>query len=111
MILALALVSNVAWEWNPPARYDHPYPGTMIVRLVHPRDVPAACRALFARAGRDDLKRQVTPTNRGCAYWSGDVNTCWIVAVDRPTPDGRTTEAVIRHERGHCNGWHHSHPE
>lgn len=91
--------------WNPPKRYDRAFDGTEgIVRLPQ-KQVPDACRQLFKDAGLDI---ETTPNQRGCAVYKGKNGT--IIAVDRPFR-GSTPEAVIRHERGHLNGWKQSHPD
>lgn len=111
MLLAFALAASINSDWIPPARYDHPYPGKIIVRMVHPRDVPAACRALFGSAGLEELKRAVRPDQMGCAVrWSNPM-VCKVVIIDRPSKTGRTPEELIRHEIGHCNGWPADHPD
>jgi hypothetical protein len=103
LVIGLGGASDDTWkaqaEWNPPARYDVPFPGAMHVYRMHPREVPAACGNLFARYG---LNIQTGPMQRGCAAYEG--NKCEIVTIDRPAY-GTTPEAVLRHERGHCNGW------
>jgi hypothetical protein len=105
MIFAVLLSVSLRAEWNPPPQYDHEFPGKTEVTLLHPRDVPSACRKMFRDGGH---KIAVTQQQRGCAIRYGKV--CKIIAIDRPRY-GTTPEAVIRHERGHCNGWHHSHPD
>jgi hypothetical protein len=103
IVLAVLLATTLRAEWNPPARYDHPFNGRTEVRYMAPRDVPAACRKMLK--GHNIA---VTQQQRGCAIRYGKV--CKIIAIDRPYY-GTTPAAVVRHERGHCNGWHHSHPE
>jgi hypothetical protein len=101
MTLAVAIRA----EWNPPARYDHEFDGKTEVQLLHPFKVPAACRKMFKDGGH---KLNVSRTQKGCAIRYGKV--CKIIAIDRPYY-GTTPAAVVRHERGHCNGWHSSHPD
>jgi hypothetical protein len=90
--------------WDPPARYDKPFPGRTVVRQLPPRQVANACRELFGARGLDIA---VGLAQRGCAVHLGD--QCQIISIDRPAY-GTTPEAVIRHERGHCNGWPADHP-
>jgi hypothetical protein len=48
----------------------------------------------------------------GCAKIGYGGALCWIFLA--PDEDigahGLTTELVLRHEIGHCNGWRHDHP-
>jgi hypothetical protein len=90
--------------WNPPKRYDKPFDGKETLRLMPQKEVVEACRKLFKKAGLDI---KVTPKQLGCAVYKGKNGT--IIAIDKPV-GGVTPEAVIRHERGHLNGWdqHHS---
>jgi hypothetical protein len=103
-------MTTIAMPGTPPARYDHPYPGKMILRRIHPIDVPAACRALFERAELPEHKKRVVPTQRGCAVRFYATKVCEVITIDR-TAYNTLPEAVIRHERGHCNGWRWNHPE
>lgn len=94
-----------AWrEWNPPAEYDKPFGGTMYVYRHAPEHVPGECRKLFELAGLDIF---VWPTQTGCAAFRGE--TCIVIIRDRTVQD-ITPEAILRHERGHCNGWPADHP-
>lgn len=112
MLLALALAASLESDWTPPpARYDHEYDGKIIVQMMHPRKVPAACRALFESAGLDELRKSVGPRQRGCAVVWRKAKICKVIIIDRPSETGRTPEQVVRHERAHCNGWHSSHPD
>lgn len=91
--------------WNPPKRYDHPFDGKeTIIRMPQP-EVVKACRKLFADAGIDV---EVTERQKGCAVFKGKRGT--IIVIDRPY-GGATPETVIRHERGHLNGWPADHPD
>jgi hypothetical protein len=91
--------------WNPPKRYDKPFKGNETIRLLPQPEVVEACRKLFADAGLDI---EVTLKQLGCAVYKGKNGT--IIAIDRPV-GGVTPEAVIRHERGHLNGWDQDHSD
>lgn len=91
--------------WNPPKQYDHAFDGKETIRLLPQPEVVEACRRLFADAGFDI---PVKPTQKGCAVFKGRNGI--IIAIDKPYR-GSTTEAVIRHERGHLNGWGEDHPD
>lgn len=111
MLLALALAASLKSDWTPPARYNHPYEGKIFVRMVHPRDVPAACRALYRRSGLAHRVNTIRPDQLGCSVVWHDPDECSVVIIDRPSPTGRTPEELIRHELGHCNGWPSDHPD
>lgn len=91
--------------WDPPKRYDHPFKGTETIHRLPQPDVVEACRKLFRDAGMDV---KVTKNQKGCAVFKGSDGT--IIVIDKPFM-GVTPEAAIRHERGHLNGWHQSHPD
>lgn len=90
--------------WNPPARYDHPFTGKVVLRRYAQRYLKSACDDLFAR---HHIKVETTYGMRGCSAAKG--NRCEILTVDR-TFEGATPNAVLRHEMGHCNGWPADHP-
>lgn len=91
--------------WNPPARYDRPFSGFVDIRRMPQSQVMDACRKLFADAGLDI---PVTPQQKGCAVYKGRNGV--IIAIDGLYM-GVSPEAVIRHERGHLNGWPADHSE
>jgi hypothetical protein len=87
----------------PPPEFDHEYGGDIVVKRTDEAGIKVQCRA---------------PTNTGCAFrkrecWStkcdGD-ETClvWIVYDDILNYQRMSYDVVFRHERAHCNGWHHS---
>lgn len=86
-------------EWNPPARFDHPYKGTLIIHRMPQSAVVEACANLM---GIRSLQRH------GCSAFPKN-NRCEIWIVDKAYM-GATPEAVLRHEIGHCNGWPSDHP-
>jgi hypothetical protein len=77
---------------EPPVRYNHPYSGPVIERVLPLR---AARWARAAKGVHADA----------CSWLSG--RTCYLVIPrGRPVKDLR---AYIRHERAHCNGWPEDH--
>lgn len=91
--------------WTPPKRYDHPFDGVETIRRLPKSQVPGACARLFKEAGLDI---SVGPRQMGCAVYRGNKGT--IIVIDKPV-GGITPDAVIRHERGHLNGWPADHPD
>lgn len=88
--------------WNPPVRYDHPFPGTLIEERLPRADVLNVCPKLLDQFR---IKGEVT---RGCSVLIRP-DVCLIVYIDRPY-HGTLPEAVRRHEIGHCDGWGADHP-
>jgi hypothetical protein len=81
----------------PPAEFDMPYPGQTDLTIVDSSNVVNECstdtfRAPFGTAG--------------CAWVES--GTCHIV-VALHSPRANVGD-LIRHERGHCNGWPADHP-
>ena len=95
--------TNVA-EWNPPARYDHPFKGKLTEIQLPQREVVAACRELSRK-----YRVRIGSVSRGCAALTS-FRRCTIIYTDKPR--GLSTPmAVRRHEIGHCNGWPADHPD
>lgn len=102
-ILSICAILAGCTTWNPPAEFDGPFAGEMVVQRMPQANVQASCDAMFAWAGYDI---ETTPQQLGCAAEVSGV--CYIITIDRMT-DGVTPQAVLRHERGHCNGWPEDH--
>ncbi len=84
--------------WNPPARFDHPYSGRLIVHRLPQAQIVDVCTKVLG----------IRSFNRhGCSSYKG--NRCEVWIVDK-TYMQATPEAVLRHETGHCNGWPADHP-
>jgi hypothetical protein len=84
----------------PPVEYDHPYTGKLTIETVLQReDLREFCGAAFL------------PWTLACARRDVTNNSCHIViASDNLIREQRwSTELIMRHEIGHCNGWdgHH----
>ena len=102
-----ALAGKEDAEWNPPARYDHPYSGELTVRYLTPEQVFPECARMLAEVNGSD--RGTYPGMRGCSVRTEKGTKCSVVVVDR-TWKKATPEAILRHEIGHCNGWPFEHP-
>jgi len=77
----------------PPLEYDHPYEGRLTVTR-----------------GDKALMGQLCPkTALGCARRYSDSCSIVIATDEIIKAVGWTTEIVLRHEIGHCNGWPPSH--
>ncbi|MRX31924.1 hypothetical protein [Aminobacter sp. MDW-2] len=104
----IAMAGKNDAEWNPPARYDHPYTGNLKVRYLPPKDVYRLCAKMLKDANGSE--KGTYPGMRGCSVLKKGGKRCNVVVVDR-TWKKATPEAVLRHEIGHCNGWPFEHPD
>lgn len=107
LLAAPAMAGKDDPEWNPPARYDHPYEGKLTVIRLPQADVVKACDELFKA---NNPKRRTSMQQRGCSAWVKREAICTVITIDAPYL-GATPEAVLRHELGHCNGWPADHPD
>ena len=84
----------VAW---PPEEFNRDYTGRLELSRGDDKYVLLHC------AGKSEL---------GCAYRMTD-ETCfvWIANSDVLKRHGLSFNAVYRHERAHCLGWHHESPK
>jgi hypothetical protein len=86
--------AHYAARLEPPARYDHPYAGPVVERVVPEAEVRSLCMTMGA-----------DPIGTACSWQSK--GTCYIVLPS----DGRApVSAFRRHEIAHCNGWPADHP-
>lgn len=92
-------------EWNPPARFDHPFSGKVAVIRLPQRQLQDVCRQLFSQYGYGDT---TSGEQRGCSIPGKEV--CIVVTIDK-TYKKATPAAVLRHEEGHCNGWPSDHSD
>jgi len=76
----------------PPPGFDHEYNGEIVVKRTDEAGIKAVC--------------PFTPT--GCAFKREESCTVWIVYDDILNYQRMSYDVVFRHERAHCNGWHHS---
>ena len=79
---------------EPPMRYNHPYSGPVIERVL---PVAEARRACASRGVHADA----------CSWEFRHI--CYLV-IPRGGPV-KDLKAYVRHERAHCNGWAEDHPE
>lgn len=77
---------------DPPAIYDHPYPGEVRFHLGQGGEMTAIDGPCFPWLG-----------SHACAKVIGGVCHIWVLK-DKLTP------ALLRHELAHCNGWPADHP-
>lgn len=82
----------------PPEKYDHPYNGRHTTHVVNPSEVKKIC---VNQLGWTHNPKWV----EGCAWVSSDGH-CWNIVSGRPR-HAESVEALMRHERAHCNGWKH----
>lgn len=80
----------------PPARYDHPYPGVVNVTYLPPDK-------LMQVGGQVEHPGAIL---LGCTTAVGPKSVYHVyISTQAPNP-----QEVLRHERGHCNGWPGDHP-
>jgi hypothetical protein len=77
---------------EPPARFNHPYAGHVIERVLPLAEARQACAHMGVQAD-------------ACSWLAH--NTCYLV-IPRNGPV-KSLSAYIRHERAHCNGWGEDH--
>lgn len=77
----------------PPAEYDHPYAGRLIVQTLSIWEMPAACGLRHVEA---------------CSFRMNGV--CRVIYPKLADVGADTMVALIRHETAHCNGWAGDHP-
>ncbi len=85
--------------WNPPARFDHAYSGR-ITFVYGKSNYPLRCWNAYACTYSN------YPAPGQCLMympWRDEV----IVGIKFDLPSWNT---LLRHERGHCNGWPGNHP-
>jgi hypothetical protein len=83
----------------PPERYDFPYPGQVVERILPLEETRKLCEQIGV--GRYDACAGFITLNDGS-------RACFVV-VPENGPD-ENTDHYIRHEIGHCNGWPAWHP-
>jgi hypothetical protein len=86
--------------WNPPARFDHPYSGKLIIHRLPQPQIVDVCEKLLGKRSMIQHGCSTKPQNGRCEIWIVDKTYM------RATP-----RAVLRHEVGHCNGWPSDHPD
>src|SRR5262249_35699836 len=82
-------------ELEPPARYDHPYDGSVDERVESAVEVTTLCMSMGA-----------SPFAAACSLVDED-GTCHIILPN----DGQAPVSIYyHHEIAHCNGWPPDHP-
>lgn len=90
-VSAANTVTNLA-ELEPPARYNYPYDGPVVERVIPLAEVTAACGSIGFY---------------GVACGWVEDGTCYRILPN----DGQAPVPVYRrHETAHCNGWAANHP-
>lgn len=93
--------SRVGERTLPPPEYDHHYEGHLILKLVDSHlELLTLC------------EKQRQPNTLACARRAVDGERCWVFMLsdEQIRKRGYTTEILLRHEIGHCNGWPGDHP-
>src|SRR5262249_55344371 len=88
-----------ALNYLPPEEFDYEYKGELTIK----------------RGTQDELRKACPNTFRpnasaiGCTSrsFAGAACVIWIVNDQTLQAIGWDIEIVLRHERAHCNGWHH----
>jgi hypothetical protein len=105
-LIILLLTTTVAWAnnplpRNPPARWDHPYRGILIV-------VPGSAARIAKECGSPYLWACTFGNIKGrCKVFISKVG---VVAEGEGAVDREGYANLLRHEIGHCNGWPGGHP-
>ena len=105
------------WEWNwpPPAEYDFPYAGVLMIQQLPIDQIQKICLSNnlactmvisvfpYAHGGKGGMQVNVPDGNHvGCII---------IMAPDSYFREHQQNpKAVLRHEIAHCNGWPADHP-
>jgi hypothetical protein len=76
---------------EPPAQYDHPYPGQVVEQRLSRLQIIVTCHG----------------PAESCSWL--DKGVCHIVLPQEET-DTRLIAYIREHEMGHCNGWPSHHP-
>jgi hypothetical protein len=79
-------------EVIPPDEFDHEYAGTMVITRVDAEGIKTNCPS-----GK---------TKIGCALGYG--TSCYVFIATDDILGLLPYELIYRHERAHCNGWHHT---
>jgi hypothetical protein len=78
----------------PPKEFDHDYTGEMTIKRADAAGMREACHGI-----------SIT----GCSYrWNDERCVVYIANDDELNKHYLSYDAVFRHERAHCLGWHHA---
>ena len=108
------------WDWNPPLtpkyylfpqafqermlppkEFDHKYDGELTIKYLVPEDIRRQCAAAMKPGNGPPL---------ACTQaFQGTPKTCtiWMMTEAELNKRGWSYDIVLRHELGHCAGWHH----
>jgi hypothetical protein len=86
--------ARISAELEPPAKYDHPYDGQVVERVMPEDDVRSACMSM----GLDFF-------TAACSWRIN--STCYVFL---PNDGQAPVDIYRRHEIAHCNGWPADHP-
>ncbi len=87
----------------PPSQYDHPA-DNMRVWQYSPDKVNDLCKRLVTHAD-NPYRSSGGETLYACAI--GGPAQCILIMPQRSSITAVSYDRLYRHERGHCNGWHH----
>ena len=90
--------AHYAARIEPPARYNHPYNGRVVERILPKAEVHTVCMSV----GTDFFNAAFAAA---CSWQSN--GTCYIVL---PNDERVPVANFSRHEIAHCNGWRANHP-
>lgn len=99
--LLIASAAHALTVDSPPEQYDHPHRNLVILEVGH-FDVRRTCSKLFGRRNFGMLGRI-----HACTAVGDGVAPC-LVILPKAGEAGiskRDRDALLRHERAHCNGW------
>ena len=91
----------------PPAKYDHPFRGKLIVEWADRRDMARACEAAVRRH-LPHVRVKSNPFAQVGACAVPIVKDRCVIVLPRDLPE--FIASARRHEEGHCNGWPPHHP-
>ena len=78
----------------PPKEFDRDYTGEMTIKRGDELDMKIVCKGISAT---------------GCTYrWNDERCIVYIANDDVLSKHYLSYDAVFRHERAHCLGWHHA---
>ena len=85
----------------PPKEFDHKYDGELTIKYMIPEDIHRLCNPALNVKGQQAL---------ACTRADFKPNRCtiYMMTAQELEKRGWSYDIVLRHEIGHCNGWHHS---
>src|SRR5262245_24835191 len=96
----------------PPKEFDHKYDGELTIKYMIAEDIYRECRsAVKPGQGRPlACARRFLEQPPSSTFPMGMPKSCTIYMMTRDELEnlGWSYDIVMRHEIGHCNGWHHS---